>query len=115
MNCQICGKELNGKQRKYCSEDCAREGKNNSTNAWRNNNKEIVKEYGKQQRNKAKERGELGAYRDYTHMLPVDLMLKINHDLITLKKDKDKLLDEYKENRNFKYIKLHIERVTKGA
>ena len=106
MNCQ-CGKELNGKQRKYCSED--------STNAWRNNNKEIVKEYGKQQRNKAKERGELGAYRDYTHMLPVDLMLKINHDLITLKKDKDKLLEEYKENRNFKYIKLHIERVTKGA
>ena len=107
MNCQICGKELNGKQRKYCSED--------STNAWRNNNKEIVKEYGKQQRNKAKERGELGAYRDYTHMLPVDLMLKINHDLITLKKNKDKLLEEYKENRNFKYIKLHIERVTKGA
>ena len=87
MNCQ-CGKELNGKQRKYCSEDCARE---------------------------AKERGELGAYRDYTHMLSVDLMLKINHDLITLKKDKDKLLEEYKENRNFKYIKLHIERVTKGA
>ena len=114
MNCQ-CGKELNGKQRKYCSEDCARDGKNNSTNAWRNNNKEIVKEYGKQQRNKAKERGELGAYRDYTHMLPVDLMLKINHDLITLKKDKNKLLEEYKENRNFKYIKLHIERVTKGA
>ena len=109
MNCQ-CGKELNGKQRKYCSEDCARDGKNNSINAWRNNNKEIVKE-----RNKAKERGELGAYRDYTHMLPVDLMLKINHDLITLKKDKDKLLEEYKENRNFKYIKLHIERVTKGA
>ena len=105
MNCQ-CGKELNGKQRKYCSEDCARDGKNN---------KETVKEYGKQQRNKAKERGELGAYRDYTHMLPVDLMLKINHDLITLKKDKDKLLEEYKENRNFKYIKLHIERVTKGA
>ena len=91
MNCQ-CGKELNGKQRKYCSEDCAREGK---------------------QRNKAKERGELGAYRDYTHMLPVDLMLKINRDLITLKKDKNKLLEEYKENRNFKYIKLHIERVTK--
>ena len=109
MNCQ-CGKELNGKQRKYCSEDCARDGKNNSINAWRNNNKEIVKE-----RNKAKERGELGAYRDYTHMLPVDLMLKINHDLITLKKDKDKLLEEYKENRNFEYIKLHIERVTKGA
>ena len=107
MNCQICGKELNGKQRKYCSEDCAREGKNN--------NKETVKEYGKQQRNKAKERGEFGAYGDYTHMLPVELMLKINHDLITLKKDKDKLLDEYKENRNFKYIKLHIERVTKGA
>ena len=98
MNCQICGKELNGKQRKYCSEDC----KNNSTNAWRNNNK-------------AKERGELGAYKDYTHMLPVELMLKINHDLITLKKDKDKLLEEYKENKNFKYIKLHIERVTKGA
>ena len=102
MNCQ-CGKELNGKQRKYCSEDCVRDGKNNSTNA------------GKQQRNKAKERGELGAYKDYTHMLPVELMLKINHDLITLKKDKDKLLEEYKENRNFKYIKLHIERVTKGA
>ena len=39
MNCQ-CSKELNGKQRKYCSEDCARDGKNNSTNAWRNNNKE---------------------------------------------------------------------------
>ena len=115
MNCQICGKELNGKQRKYCSEDCAREGKNNSTNAWRNDNKETIKEYGKQQRNKAKERGEFGAYRDYTHMLPVDLMLKINHDLITLKKDKDKILEEYKENRNFKYIKLHIERVTKGA
>ena len=110
MNCQICGKELNGKQRKYCSEDCVRDGKNNSTNAWRNNNKDTVKE-----RNKAKERGELGAYRDYTHMLPVELMLKINHDLITLKKDKDKLLEEYKENRNFKYIKLHIERVTKGA
>ena len=91
MNCQ-CGKELNGKQRKYCSEGCARDGKN-----------------------KTKERGELGAYRDYTHMLPVDLMLKINHELITLKKDKDKLLEEYKENRNFKYIKLHIERVTKGA
>ena len=71
--------------------------------------------YGKQQRNKARKLGELGAYRDYTHMLPVDLMLKINHDLITLKKDKDKLLEEYKENRNFKYIKLHIERVTKGA
>ena len=87
MNCQICGKELNGKQRKYCSEDCAREGKNNSTNA----------------------------YRDYTYILPVELMLKINRDLITLKKDKDKLLEEYKENRNFKYIKLHIERVTKGA
>ena len=114
MNCQ-CGKELNGKQRKYCSEDCAREGKKNSINAWRNNDKEIVKEYGKQQRSKAKERGELGAYRDYTHMLPVDLMLRINHDLITLKKDKDKLLEEYKENRNFKYIKLHIERVTKGT
>ena len=110
MNCQ-CGKELKGKQRKYCSEDCARDGKNNSTNAWRNN--KIVKEYGKQQRNKTKERGELGAYRDYTHMLPVDLMLKINHDLITLKKDKDKLLEEYKENRNFKYIKIHIKRVTK--
>ena len=109
MNCQ-CSKELNGKQRKYCSEDCAREGKNNSTNAWRNDNKEIVKE-----KNKAKERGEFGAYRDYTHMLPVELMLKINRDLITLKKDKDKLLEEYKENRNFKYIKLHIERVTKGA
>ena len=87
MNCQICGKELNGKQRKYCSEDCAREGKNNSTNA----------------------------YRDYTYILPVELMLKINRDLITLKKDKDKLLEEYKENRNFKYIKLHIERVTKGT
>lgn len=115
MNCQICGKELNGKQRKYCSEDCVRVGKNNSTNAWRNNNKEIVKEYGKQQRNKAKERGELGVYRDYTHMLSVELMLKINRDLITLKKDKDKLLEEYKENRNFKYIKLHIERVTKGS
>ncbi len=94
MNCQICRKELKGKQRKYCSEDCARDGK--------------------QQRNKAKGRGELGAYRDYTHMLPVELMLKINRDLITLKKDKNKLLDEYKENRNFKYIKLHIERVTKG-
>ena len=115
MNCKICGKELNGKQRKYCSEECAREGKNNSTNACRTDNKETVKEYGKQQRSKANERGELGAYRDYTHMLPVDLMLKINHDLITLKKDKDKLLDEYKENKNFKYIKLHIERVTKGA
>ena len=48
-------------------------------------------------------------------MLPVELMLKINHELITLKKDKDKLLEEYKENRNFKYIKLHIERVTKGV
>ena len=87
MNCQICGKELNGRQMKYCSEDCVRDGKNNSTNA----------------------------YRDYTYMLPVELMLKINRDLITLKKDKDKLLDEYKENRNFKYIKLHIERVTKGT
>ena len=115
MNCQICGKELTGKQRKYCSEDCVREGKNNSVNVWRNNNKESVKEYGKLQRSKAKERGELGAYRDYTHMLPVELMLKINRDLITLKKDKEKLLEEYKENRNFKYIKLHIERVTKGA
>lgn len=96
MNCQICGKELKGKQKKYCSEDC-------------------VKEYEKQQRNKAKEHGELGAYRDYTHMLPVELMLKINRDLITLKKDKDKLLEEYKENRNFKYIKIHVERVTKGV
>ena len=68
--------------------------------------KEKVYEYGKLQRSKAKEHGELGAYRDYTHMLPVELMLK---------KDKEKLLEEYKENRNFKYIKLHIERVTKGA
>ena len=44
MNCQICGKELTGKQRKYCSEDCVREGKNNSVNVWRNNNKETVKD-----------------------------------------------------------------------
>ncbi len=88
MNCQICGKELNGKQRKYCSEDCVREKKLNSS---------------------------VNSYKDYTDMLPVDLMLRINRDLITLKKDKDKLLEEYKENRNFKYIKLHIERVTKGS
>lgn len=108
MNCQ-CGKELTGKQRKYCSEDCARGGKN----AWRNNNKETVKEYGKLQGEKKKLNSSVNSYKDYTDMLPVDLMLKINRDSITLKKDKDKLLEEYKENRNFKYIKLHIERVTK--
>ena len=70
---------------------------------------------GKQQRNKAKERGEFGAYKDYTHMLPVDLMLKINRELITLKKPKEKVLLEYEKNKYFKYIKIHIERVTKGA
>ena len=90
MNCKICGKELNGKQRKYCSEDCARDGKKKLNSS-------------------------VNSYKDYTYMLPVDLMLKINRDLITLKKDKDKLLEEYKENKNFKYIKLHIERVTKGS
>ena len=113
MNCKICGEKLKGKQRSYCCEEHARQG--NATNSRRYANKEKVKEYVKLQRSKAKERGELGAYRDYTHMLPVELMLKINRDLITLKKDKEKLLEEYKENRNFKYIKLHIERVTKGA
>ena len=115
MNCKICGEKLKGKQRSYCCEEHARQGKNNATNSWRYANKEKVKEYGKIQRTKINLISDKKTYKDYTHMLPVDLMLKINHDLITLKKDKDKLLDEYKENKNFKYIKLHIERVTKGA
>ena len=115
MNCKICGKELNGKQRKYCSEDCAREGKNNATNACRKNNKETVKEFDKIQRSKANEHKEFGAYKDYTNMLPVELMLKINRELITLKKPKEKVLSEYEKNKYFKYIKIHVERVTKGA
>ena len=115
MNCQICGEKLKGKQRSYCCEEHARQGKNNATNSCRYSNKEKVKEYGKLQRVKKKLNSSIKSYKDYTHMLPVDLMLKINRELITLKKDKEKLLEEYKENRNFKYIKLHIERVTKGA
>ena len=69
MNCQ-CGKELNGKQRKYCSEDCARDGKKKLNSS-------------------------VNSYKDYTHMLPVDLMLKINRDLITLKKDNEIQKDLY--------------------
>ena len=95
MNCKICGEKLKGKQRSYCCEEHARQGKN--------------------QRSKTKEHKELGAYKDYTHMLPVDLMLKINRELITLKKPKEKVLSEYEKNKYFKYIKIHVERVTKGA
>ena len=40
---------------------------------------------------------------------------KINRELITLKKPKEKVLLEYEKNKYFKYIKIHIERVTKGA
>ena len=90
MNCQICGKELNGKQSKYCSEDCVRDGKKKLNSS-------------------------VNSYKDYTHMLPVELMLKINRDLITLKKDKEKVLSEYEKNKYFKYIKIHVERVTKGV
>ena len=77
--------------------------------------KKKVYEYGKLQREKKKLNGSIKSYKDYTHMLPVDLMLKINRELITLKKSKEKVLSEYENDKYFKYIKIHIERVTKGA
>ena len=115
MNCKICGEKLKGKQRSYCCEEHARQGKNNATNSWRYENKEKVYEYGKLQREKKKLNGSINSYKDYTHMLPVDLMLKINRELMTLKKPKEKVLSEYEKNKYFKYIKIHVERVTKGA
>ena len=115
MNCKICGEKLKGKQRSYCCEEHARQGKNNATNSWRYANKEKVKEYGKIQRTKINLISDKKTYKDYTHMLPVDLMLKINRELITLKKSKEKVLSEYEKNKYFKYIKIHVERVTKGA
>ena len=104
MNCKICGEKLKGKQRSYCCEEHARQGKNNANNSWRYENKE-----------KNKLNGSINSYKDYTDMLPVDLMLKINKELMTLKKPKEKVLSEYEKNKYFKYIKIHVKRVTKGA
>ena len=115
MKCKICDNKLTGKKRSYCSEKCAEIGKSLFNTVWKKENKDKVAENSRKQFEKIKNKVPVKKYNDYTHMLPVDLMLKINHDLITLKKDKDKLLEEYKENRNFKYIKLHIERVTKDV
>ena len=48
--------------------------------------------------------------------LDVEIPEEFKSCLAQLKSNElQKLLDEYKENRNFKYIKLHIERVTKGS
>ena len=48
MNCKICGEKLKCKQRSYCCEEHARQGKNNVANSWRYENKEkVLSEYDK--------------------------------------------------------------------
>ena len=115
MKCKICDNKLTGKKRSYCSEKCAEIGKSLFNTVWKKENKDKVAENSRKQFEKIKNQVPVKKYNDYTRGLSVDLMLEINRKLITNKKSKEVVLKEYEKDKNFRYIEMHIERVTKDV
>ena len=108
MNCQICGKELKGKQSKYCSSRyCLTEAKKISRKNCMERYKHNIENVKIKKTNIIKTK----SINDYTHYMSVDMMLEINRNLITLKKTPADVYNKFCELTDKNILKKHIERV----